>query len=151
MSNVYLVRHGQAGTRDAYDCLSDLGRRQATLLGEYLAGQRIAFAAAYSGSMNRQQETAVQVQAIYRAEGIEFPEIVTTRDWDEFDLDRIYREIAPRMCDDDPDFRRQYEAMRQEVQASHGEHAASVHRRWLPCDSQLVNAWTPVNCAVTPT
>jgi len=141
LSNVYLVRHGQAGTRDAYDCLSDLGRRQAKLLGEYLAGQRISFAGAYSGSMKRQQETALAVQAMYRAEGLEFPEIAIKREWDEFDLDGIYREIGPRMCDDDPDFRRQYEAMRQEVRASHGEHAATVHRRWLPCDSQVVNAW----------
>jgi len=141
LSNVYLVRHGQAGTRDAYDCLSDLGRHQAKLLGEYLAAQRLIFAAAYSGSMKRQQETALGVRESYRAQGIEFPEIVSKSEWDEFDLDDIYREIAPRMCDDDPDFRRQYETMRQEVHASHGEHAAAVHRRWLPCDSQLVKAW----------
>jgi broad specificity phosphatase PhoE len=141
LSSIYLVRHGQAGTRDSYDSLSDLGRRQANLLADYLTGQRLMFAAAYCGSMKRQQETAFEVQAIYRQKGIEFPEIVTKPEWDEFDLDSIYREIAPHMCEDDPDFRRQYDAMRQEVLASNGEHAAAVHRRWLPCDSQIVNAW----------
>jgi len=139
--NIYLVRHGQAGTREAYDCLSDLGRSQANLLGEYLTGQRLMFAAAYSGSMKRQKETAFEVEATYRQKGIEFPEIVTKPEWDEFDLDSIYSQIAPRMCQDDLGFRRQYEAMRQEVRASNGEHAAAVHRRWLLCDSQIVNAW----------
>lgn len=140
MSNIYFVRHGQAGTRDAYDHLSHLGRRQARLLGEYFAGQRIAFANAYSGSMQRQQETSLEVQAAYRRAGIEFPEIVTWPGWDEFNLDQIYREMAPRLCDDDPDFREQYEAMRAQVRSSHAENAA-VHRQWLPCDSQIVNAW----------
>lgn len=141
MSNLYLVRHGQAGTRDAYDRLSDLGRRQAKLLGEYLAGQRLVFSAAYTGSMRRQQETAFQVQAAYRQMEVEFPEVVNKQEWDEFNLDQIYREIAPRMSADDLDFRQQYEAMRQQVRLSDGEQAAAVHRRWLPCDSQIVNAW----------
>lgn len=141
MSNIYLVRHGQAGTRDAYDRLSELGHRQAKLLGEYLAGQRLVFSAAYSGSMKRQQETAFEVQTAYRQKEVEFPEIATKQEWDEFNLDQIYREIAPRMCDDDPGFRQQYEAMREQVRLSNGEQAATVHRRWLPCDSQIVNAW----------
>lgn len=145
MSNIYLVRHGQAGTRDAYDRLSELGRRQAKLLGEYLAGQRLAFSAAYSGSMKRQQETAFEVQTAYRQKGVEFPEIATKQEWDEFNLDQIYREIAPRMCDDDPGFRQQYEAMREQVRLSNGEQAATVHRRWLLCDSQIVNAWIAGN------
>ena len=141
MSNIYFVRHGQAGTRDAYDRLSDLGRRQAKLLGEYLVSRRIVFSSAYSGSMKRQQETALEVRAAYRGPGVRFPEIATRQEWDEFNLDQIYREIAPRMCDDDREFREQYEAMRQQVRSSKGEQTASVHRRWLPIDSQIVNAW----------
>ena len=45
MSAVYLIRHGQAGLRHNYDALSDLGRTQARLLGEYLAAQKIQFSA----------------------------------------------------------------------------------------------------------
>ena len=141
MSSIYLVRHGQAGTRDAYDRLSDLGRRQAKLLGEYLAGQRLVFSAAYTGSMRRQQETAFEVQAVYQQMEVEFPEVVNRQEWDEFNLDQIYREIAPRMSADDLGFRQQYEAMQRDVRLSDGEQAAAVHRRWLPCDSQIVNAW----------
>jgi broad specificity phosphatase PhoE len=141
VSNIYLVRHGQAGTRDAYDQLSDLGRKQARFLGEYFAAQRIKFSLAYSGSMNRQRETAAGVQAAYKESGSEFPQIVPRPEWDEFNLDQIYQELAPRMCDDDPEFRAQYEAMRQQVRSSGGAHTAEVHRRWLPCDSQIVKAW----------
>jgi broad specificity phosphatase PhoE len=91
--------------------------------------------------MKRQQETASGVQAICRQMGCEFPEIVTKQEWDEFNLDEIYREMGPRMCDEDPGFREHYEAMRQEVRSSKGEQGAAVHRRWLPCDSQIVKAW----------
>ena len=73
MSNIYLVRHGQAGTRDAYDSLSELGHRQCQLLGEWFASQGIKFTAAYSGEMSRQQQTAQAVKAGY---GDRFTEIV---------------------------------------------------------------------------
>ncbi len=61
MSVVYLVRHGQAGTRENYDSLSDLGRRQARRLGEHLAAQGVRFDAAWSGSLARQRATAEEV------------------------------------------------------------------------------------------
>src|SRR5690606_2569297 len=56
---LYLIRHGQAsfGT-DHYDRLSDLGRRQAEVLGHYLRDHGIHLDAAYSGSLQRQQDTA---------------------------------------------------------------------------------------------
>src|SRR5262249_9478091 len=107
----------------------------------YLAGQRLVFSTAYTGLMRRQQETASAVEAVYRQIGMEFPEVVTQPEWDEFNLDQIYREIAPRMCDDDPGFRERYEAMQEQVRVSQGQQAATVHRRWLPCDSQIVKAW----------
>jgi broad specificity phosphatase PhoE len=139
VSNLYLVRHGQAGMRDSYDALSDLGRRQSRLLGEYLASQGIQFSGAYSGDLSRQRQTTEEVSAGYGA--TDFPEIVTDSGWNEFDLDRMYREIAPQLCAGTPAFRHEYEAMRQQVHASLGAQEASVHRRWLPCDSAVVNAW----------
>ncbi len=75
MSNAYLVRHGQAGTRDEYDSLSGLGRRQARLLGEYLAGQGVVFAAAYAGGPVRQQQTAARVAVPH----LHSPELRTRR------------------------------------------------------------------------
>ena len=62
MTELLLIRHGQANadaTDDAsYDRLSDLGRQQATWLGEWLAvtGQR--FDRVVHGSLSRQRDTA---------------------------------------------------------------------------------------------
>jgi broad specificity phosphatase PhoE len=138
---LYLVRHGQAGTRRAYDSLSDLGRRQSRLLGEHFASQGIVFAAAYAGELSRQQQTAEEVRAAYDEADAAFPELVIDPGWNEFDLDRMYREIAPQMGAVDPDFLCEYEAMREQVRASGDSHASAVHRRWLPCDTKVVQAW----------
>jgi len=59
MATIYLIRHGQAsfGAED-YDKLSPLGRRQASVVGEYLRDHGIKLDAAYSGDLLRQRETA---------------------------------------------------------------------------------------------
>jgi broad specificity phosphatase PhoE len=138
---VYLVRHGQAGTRDAYDSLSELGKRQARLLGEHFVSQGIRFAAAYAGALQRQQQTAEQIAASYVDAGVDFPAVSVDAGWDEFDLGKVYREIAPRLAAEDSAFHREYEEMREQVRASAGAHGAKIHRRWLPCDTKVVEAW----------
>ncbi len=135
------MRHGQAGTRDAYDSLSDLGKRQAQLLGEYFISQNIRFAAAYMGGLSRQQQTAHQVATAFVAAGTSFPSLTIDRGWDEFDLSRVYQEIAPQLAQQDANFCREYEDMRVQVRASAEKHGAPIHRRWLPCDTKLVQAW----------
>ncbi len=59
MATIYLIRHGQAsfGAED-YDKLSELGRRQAAVVGEYLRDSGVHFDAVYSGDLSRQRETA---------------------------------------------------------------------------------------------
>jgi broad specificity phosphatase PhoE len=141
MSRIYLVRHGQAGTRKDYDSLSDLGRRQAKLLGEYFVSEKIHFTAAYSGALVRQQETACAVSAVYRAAGVGFPEIVREPDWNEFDLTQVYRSLAPLLCAEDPEFERQYHELVAQARAAAEQPEASVNRRWLPCDVKVVEAW----------
>jgi broad specificity phosphatase PhoE len=141
MSRVYLVRHGQGGTRKAYDSLSELGRRQARLLGEYFIAEKICFNAAYSGALVRQEETAAEVRAVYREAGACFPEIVREPGWNEFDLTHVYRELAPQLCVEDPEFARQYEELVAQARAAAEQPEASVNRRWLPCDVQVVRAW----------
>lgn len=59
MSDLYLIRHAQASFGGAnYDQLSDLGRRQARIVGEFLRQAGVRFNAVYSGSLERQTETA---------------------------------------------------------------------------------------------
>ena len=141
MSNVYLVRHGQAGTRDDYDSLSGLGRQQARLLGEYFVAEAIEFSAVYCGSMNRQQQTASEVSAAFTAADKPFPETIVDENWDEFDLARVYRELAPLLCEQDDVFRRELKEMLAEMTQSAGAHDAEVHRRWRPCDTKMVDTW----------
>jgi broad specificity phosphatase PhoE len=141
LSTVYLVRHGQAGTRDAYDSLSQLGKIQAQRLGEHFLSQGISFASACSGTLRRQRETGEEVGAAYTRAGVRFPTIELLPEWNEFDLAQVYREMAPLLCAEDDQFRVEYEKMLEQVRNSNGEFGATVHRKWLPCDTQIVNAW----------
>ncbi|MFL6332590.1 MAG: histidine phosphatase family protein [Pyrinomonadaceae bacterium] len=141
MSNVYFIRHGQAGTRAEYDSLSELGRRQARLLGEYLVGQGIEFGAAYAGGLARQQQTAGEVAARYAAAGLAFPEPRVDAGWDEFDFHHVYREIAPLICADDEGFRREHEEMIAEASAHADDQGADVHRVWRASDTKVMDAW----------
>jgi broad specificity phosphatase PhoE len=133
MTVLYLVRHGQAGTRENYDSLSELGREQARLLGDHFRAQGISFAAAYSGALARQRATALEV--------LPDAEITVDAGWDEFDLAHVYQELAPRLIADDAEFRVQYEEMQREILRSAGSHGAPVHRKWNDCDKKCVRAW----------
>jgi broad specificity phosphatase PhoE len=141
LSTVYLVRHGQAGTRDAYDSLSELGGRQARLLGEHFISQGIRFTSAYAGALTRQQQTAGQISAAFAGAEVGFPTVRVDSGWDEFDLGRVYREIAPLLAAEDPEFLHEYDQMREQVRVSQGAHGARIHRRWMPCDTKVVEAW----------
>lgn len=141
MSNVYFIRHGQAGTRVEYDTLSGLGRRQARLLGEHLVAQGVSFAAAYAGGLKRQQQTAAEVAAAYAEAGLAFPRLDIDAGWDEFDFHHVYEEIAPLMCEEDEEFRREHEQMVAEASASADDHAADVHRVWRASDTKVMDAW----------
>jgi len=134
---VYFIRHGQAGSRQEYDRLSDVGREQARRLGVWLARQPVRFDAAWSGRLNRQRETAEQAREACRENGTEFPEVVPNACWDEFDLDAVYHGIGPLIAAEDDEFRRQFE----ELQRSARDTASPVHRTWAQCDTTVVRAW----------
>jgi broad specificity phosphatase PhoE len=133
LSVLYLVRHGQAGTRENYDSLSPLGRQQARLLRDHFASQEIKFDAVYSGSLKRQRATA--------EETLPGAQVTVDPGWDEFDLAQVYSEYAPHLSADDIDFRREYEEMQSALELSQGSHNDPVHRRWNDCDKKLVRAW----------
>jgi broad specificity phosphatase PhoE len=137
LSAVYLIRHGQAGLRHNYDTLSDLGRTQARLLGEYLAAQNLQFSAIYTGALTRQQETAAEVCAALERAGQPQPLIATAPGWNEFDLDEVYTALAPMMCADDPEFKQQYEELSRQI----GNRDSVIHRAWTPADTAVVRAW----------
>lgn len=126
MSFIYLIRHGQAGLRSNYDTLSETGARQSERLGEWLrSGHR--FDHVIAGGLKRQQETA-------RLAGYDFE---IDAGWSEFDLDAVYREIAPRIAAVDAAFREEYETLLRDVDDD--DHP--VHRKWTRGDVMVVRAW----------
>lgn len=135
MSQVWLIRHGQAGLRSHYDTLSATGQEQARLLGAWLRSQR--FDHVVAGGLNRQQETA-------RLAGYEF---IVDAGWSEFDLDAVYREIAPRIAAVDAAFREEYEGLLRDVVDD--EHP--VHRKWTRGDVMVVRAWIEGTVPVSAT
>ncbi|MBV6433380.1 MAG: hypothetical protein IANPNBLG_03558 [Bryobacteraceae bacterium] len=137
MSSLYCFRHGQAGLRDDYDTLSETGLRQAGILGEFLAGRDMKFDAFYTGGLNRQRQTALAIRDAYFAVGVELPEPVTDANWNEFDLEAVYRGIAPRLAAENKEFRREYEALERES----ADAGSMVHRRWTAADVAVVRAW----------
>lgn len=91
MSVLYFIRHGQArfGTDD-YDRLSDLGVRQAHLLGAYFQRLGVHFDAAYSGSLLRQRQTA---QAVMEGGGANrpAPTLQVSEAFNEFDSEAVLK------------------------------------------------------------
>ncbi|NVJ59833.1 MAG: histidine phosphatase family protein [Gammaproteobacteria bacterium] len=62
MCRILLVRHGQASfASDDYDNLSELGHKQAEVLGKFLRKISIDFSLVASGTLNRQQQTASEL------------------------------------------------------------------------------------------
>jgi len=135
LSSLYLIRHGQAGTRRNYDALSDLGHQQAYLLGQYLAAQKIPFKALIAGCLNRQQQTAAGVARAYAEAGLAVPEIIADPGWNEFDMTAVFNEFAPRLSDDDPRFKQEYQELLRTLENEHS------HRAWTECDTQAMRAW----------
>jgi broad specificity phosphatase PhoE len=127
MHELYLIRHGQAGSRDDYDRLSPLGHQQATQLGTWFSNQGILFDKIISGALRRQQETAEHLGST----------IEINPQWNEFDLDAVYQSIAPQLAKVDESFGNHYQKMMQAA----SDPSSAVHRNWTPADFGVVRAW----------
>lgn len=103
MTAVYLLRHGQAsfGAAD-YDALSDVGRRQAVVLGGELARREVEVHAVWSGTLRRQLDTA---EACLEAAGLAVP-ITKDERWNEYD----HLGLVPAGQGDTREFQRQLDA-----------------------------------------
>lgn len=137
MSDIYLIRHAQAGSRDNYDVLSEVGRQQARLLGEHLATQGVQLGSIYSGGMHRQRETAEIARDAMKLAGTSAPDVVTDDRWNEFSLISVYRAIAKQMMKDDSVFARDIEEMQQAIARDPHTTGGAVGR----CDQAVIRAW----------
>lgn len=102
MASIYLIRHGQAsfGTEN-YDRLSELGCRQAEVLGEYLQSCGLQFDAVYSGSLQRQRKTA----AIATVHMMDQSAHVIDDRFNEVDNDGQLHHLLPPLLEQDPSLR----------------------------------------------
>src|SRR5450755_1442945 len=86
MSTLTVVRHGQARPFDSNpDQLSALGEEQTRLLGRYWKRLGVTFDEVWSGSLQRQRQTAELA--------IGTPQI--SEDWNEYDASGIVHHFAP--------------------------------------------------------
>jgi broad specificity phosphatase PhoE len=122
MSVLILVRHGQASFGTAsYDQLSEVGEKQAWLLGEYWARRNVHFDEAYCGPRLRQRHTAELVSGCYARAGKPFPEVVVSPDLDEYDLGGFMNHLAPALVRQDATFAELVQRLQQsEAGSDHG-------------------------------
>ena len=137
MGFIYLVRHAQAGTRDNYDVLSEMGERQAKLLGEYLASQHTRISEIQCGGMKRQQLTAEIVSGAFAGSGLEAPDVKSDGRWNEFSLASLYRAFAERMSVEDPAFAADFKEMQDTLKLEPHTTRGAVGR----CDVAMIRAW----------
>ena len=93
MSKIFLIRHGQASLGKAnYDQLSELGARQAELLGAYFAQLEVKPDLVVQGSMQRHAQTANSLLTNLHcgAERAE-PSVQTNDLWNEFDFETLVK------------------------------------------------------------
>lgn len=99
MATIYLVRHGQASFgADDYDKLSELGQRQAQVVGEYFRDTGVQFDAAYSGDLSRQRETA---QLALASQVGEVPHHIDPR-FNEIENDEQIKYLMPQVLKRNP-------------------------------------------------
>lgn len=98
MSKLFVIRHGQARLfTDNYDRLSDLGLRQAECLGEWFVQNEVSLDAVYSGSLKRQQQTAVAVCGVLRAAGRRAPDLQLLEGLNEYPAEEIMKQLVPEL------------------------------------------------------
>ncbi|AMP01670.1 histidine phosphatase super family protein [Collimonas arenae] len=101
MSAIYLVRHGQAsfGAAD-YDQLSELGVRQSTLLGQWLAQTGQDMPLLVTGSHRRhQQSSAACLAALSHNCGTSAQQQLQDPGFDEFDHQQVLLRLMPQFAD----------------------------------------------------
>lgn len=100
MGRLLLVRHAQASFLSKnYDKLSDLGVKQARLLGEYWAKRNYGFDRACSGPCVRHKDTAKLARDASLRADLGFPEPVVVPEFDEYQGEEVLKLSLPRLIE----------------------------------------------------
>lgn len=112
MSRLFLVRHAQASfLSQNYDQLSPLGETQSRLLGEYWARRNMVFDRVCTGPALRHRHTAQIAREAYRKGGLNFPEPVIMKEFDEFQGDAVLARSLPQLLAHNIKIREWHDAM----------------------------------------
>ncbi len=107
MSTLTLIRHGQARAFDKEsDRLTETGEAQARALGDYWLEIGRHFDEVYAGTLERQIRTAGIVESRYRQAGAEWPGIISSPEFNEYDSTGLLTVLAPELGRRDEGFRR---------------------------------------------
>ena len=99
MSSIILIRHAQASLgKSNYDELSELGLKQATLLGEYLKRTELEPAAIITGDMVRHQQTANKLTTAISGN----ISLHQNKDWNEFDFKKLIQSYLSKFPNETP-------------------------------------------------
>ncbi len=103
MSEIYLVRHGQAafGARN-YDELSALGHRQAELLADYWSVLGLGFDAVYAGELDRQIDSANTALKRLAERGAKTPALEILGEFNEFSFQPILKSHTENLRTSEP-------------------------------------------------
>jgi broad specificity phosphatase PhoE len=100
---IYMIRHGQASFgQKNYDKLSQKGISQMQALSVYWADISLRIDAVYSGPLERQKVSALEVVRSYRKFGKKIPDAVVVQDLTEFDYLSVLTSQVPDMVKEDP-------------------------------------------------
>ncbi len=107
MSDLVLIRHGQAAAFSAdSDRLTELGERQAAVLGDYFAARKTSFDEVIVGSLRRHAQTEAQVAAAYARAGLPWPTARVVPGWNEYDAGSILTTLGQHLAARDASFRK---------------------------------------------
>jgi broad specificity phosphatase PhoE len=106
MGYLVLIRHGQARTfENDSDRLSPLGEEQARALARYWIRQNLNFDEVYSGELVRQRRTAEIAEECFVQSGLNWPQLQTTPELNEYDAIGIVNNLVPSLAERDAAFR----------------------------------------------
>ena len=123
---LYLIRHGQASfMQDNYDRLSELGRKQANVVGEYLVNNQFTFDACLSGSLERHQKTFAGILESYQNHNTLLSQAEIHTELNEHQAAEIHQQYLPKILE-----KPEYHPLKSLVQ-THGHHHPEVRKAFL--------------------
>lgn len=152
MSEIYMVRHGQASLGAAnYDKLSPLGQQQSRFLGEYFRSCELEFDHIFRGDMVRHDETAAGIAA---GLGTHFDDVKVMPELNEFDfkalIQAFIQQYPEKALPDDAPVRDFYHLLKQAMHEwSNDRIEGELPERWDEFQARVKFAYQRIQSECT--